>query len=326
MLPFFYTLSLCQLNKAITFKQMNLQAYVHNSQPVRYLSGIAQRIVVPGLKGTTLLDFCHFFYRELHATRMQERAAAVTYNFLMAMPPSFLFLCSLLPYLPFRNVNKTIFSIIKLITPNQSTYVSIRDVVKDFLSIQSHAALSYGIITVLFFSSNGVIGLMRCFDKSEALYIKRTGVQRRWMAIKITSALILFAMAMLTLLILQNKNLNPWLLHELHSKLPAKIVSSLLLILFVLVAISYIYTYGPSLTHRFRFISVGSVFATIGSFITTSIFFYLVNNFLNYNKVYGSIGSLIAFMVWVWLHTNIVLLGYELNVSLLLGKLQRRHE
>ncbi len=305
---------------------MNFQTYVHNSQPVRYLSGIADRITMPGLKGATMLDFAHFFYRELHATRMQERAAAVTYNFLMAMPPSFLFLCSLLPYLPFRNVNKAIYSLIRLITPNQSAYESIRNVVKDFLTIQSHTALSYGIVTVLFFSSNGVIGLMRCFDKSEALYIKRTGAHRRWMAIKITIVLIFLTMAMLTLLILQNKNLNPWLLHEFHSKLISKVVSSILLILFVLFSVSYIYTYGPSLTHRFRFLSVGSVFATIASFITTLVFFYLVNNFLNYNKVYGSIGSLIAFMVWVWLHTNIVLLGYELNVSLLMGKLRRNNE
>jgi membrane protein len=50
------------------------------------------------------------------------------------------------------------------------------------------------------------------------------------------------------------------------------------------------------------------------------VFFYLVNNFINYNKVYGSIGTLIAFMVWMWLNTMVILLGYELNVSILLGK------
>ncbi|RYZ25421.1 MAG: YihY/virulence factor BrkB family protein, partial [Sphingobacteriales bacterium] len=36
--------------------------------------------------------------------------------------------------------------------------------------------------------------------------------------------------------------------------------------------------------------------------------------------VYGPIGTLIAFMVWMWLNTLVILLGYELNVSILLGK------
>ena len=84
--------------------------------------------------------------------------------------------------------------------------------------------------------------------------------------------------------------------------------------------ISLIYTYGPSLVHKFSFVSPGSVFATVLSVITTVVFFFLVNNFINYNKVYGSIGTLMAFMVWVWLNTMVILLGFELNVSILLGK------
>jgi membrane protein len=72
-----------------------------------------------------------------------------------------------------------------------------------------------------------------------------------------------------------------------------------------------------------KFITAGSVFATLASMLATSVFFFLVNNFLNYNKVYGSIGTLIAFMVLVWLNTVIILLGYELNISILLGKLSQ---
>ena len=43
----------------------------------------------------------------------------------------------------------------------------------------------------------------------------------------------------------------------------------------------------------------------------------------SFSQIYGSIGTLIAFMVLIWLNTNIILLGYELNVSILLGKLAR---
>ena len=296
---------------------------VYKLPPVRYLFKRAHGIILPGLNGASLYEVGKFFFRELGTLKLQERAAAVTYNFLMAMPPTFLFLFSLLPYLPLKNVDKTIFTILKLITPNQNIYVSIHNIVLDFMTKQHAGVLSYGIILVLFFSSNGVMGLMRCFDKSLSLYKTRTGFQRRWTAIKLTITLIGLSILTLTILIFQSKDLNPIILTVFHSLIAVKILSGIILALLVFITISIIYTYGPSLSHRFKFISAGSVFATIGSVIVTSVFFFLVNHFLNYNKLYGSIGTLIAFIVWVWLNTIILLLGYELNVSILLGKLLR---
>jgi membrane protein len=166
-----------------------------------------------------------------------------------------------------------------------------------------------------------VMALMRCFDKSMNLYKTRTAFQRRWTAIKLTIILIGVSIITIAVLVIQSKNLNPIILTVFHSLIAVKILSTIILTLLVFITISIIYTYGPSLSHRFKFFSAGSVGATIASVLTTSIFFFLVNHFLNYNKVYGSIGSLIAFMVWVWLNTIIILLGYELNVSILLGKL-----
>jgi membrane protein len=276
------------------------------------------------MKGASLYDVLKFFVWEIRTLKLQERAAAVTYNFLMAMPPTFLFLFSLLPYLPVNNVEQAILNIIKLITPNHNIYVSVRDVVKDFMSKQHHSVLSFGIILVLFFSSNGVMGLMRSFDKSLALYKKRTGLQRRWTAIKLTIVLIALSIAALSVLVIQSKSLNPIIMKTFHSLVALKVVSFVILMSLVFIAISAIYTYGSSLTVQIKFISAGSVFATIASVIATAIFFFLVNNFLNYNKVYGSIGSLIAFMAWVWLNTNIILLGYELNISIMLGQLSRK--
>jgi len=73
----------------------------------------------------------------------------------------------------------------------------------------------------------------------------------------------------------------------------------------------------------FPHFSIGAFFATIMISIVTTVFFLLVNNFINYNKVYGSIGTLIAFMVWIWMNTILLLIGYELNVSILLGRLSK---
>jgi len=293
---------------------------------VRNLFKRAHRVILPGLNGASLYEVGKFFVRELKTLKLQERAAAVTYNFLMAMPPSFLFLFSLVPFLPLKNVEQTILSTIKLLSPNHNIYTSIRDVVSDFMTTQRHDVLSYGIILVLYFSSNGIMGLMRSFDKSLSLYVERTGMQRRWAAVKLTIVLIGIVILGLAILIAQSRDLNPFINKIFHSVLAVKMCSFIILGLLVFVTISIIYTYGPSLKQKFRFISAGSVFATLTSILITSVFFFLVNHLINYNKIYGSIGTLIAFMVWVWLNTIIILLGYELNVSILLGKLSHEDD
>ena len=295
-------------------------------QPVRSVFRWAHGVILPGVNGASLFQVGKFFVRELRNLKLTVRAAAVTYNFVMALPPFFLFLFSLIPYLPLRNVEQTIMNTLKLLTPNNKIYNSVRGVVGDFMTTQHHDVLSYGVVLVLFFSSNGMMGLMRCFDKSRDIYKKRTGLQRRWTAIKLTLMLLIVSLIGLSVLIIQTKSLNHMVLQVFHHMVAIKVVSFLILILVVFFVICIIYTYGPSLTRRFPFISAGAVFATSLSIIATSVFFYLVNHFINYNKIYGSIGTLIAFMVWMWLNTIVILLGYELNVSILLGRLQQEDE
>ncbi len=297
---------------------VKLQVNVYKLPYVRNLFKWAHRVVLPGLHGASLYEVTKFFVCELTISSLKERAAAVTFNFLMAMPPTLLFLFSILPYLPFKHVDKTIFNILKLVTPNNNIYLNVRNIVVDFMAKQHGSLLSFGIILVLYFSSNGVNSLIRYFDKTIPLYKKRNRFQRRWTAIKLTIMLIGVSIITLSVLIIQSKDLNPYILKVFHDLVVIKIISSVILTFLVFITISLIYTYGPSLTHRFKFISAGSVFATIASVTATSIFFYLVNNFLNYNKVYVSIGTLIAFMVWVWLNSIIILLGYEFNMSILL--------
>ncbi len=290
---------------------------------MRYLVRKTQGITIRAANGATLYEVGKFFFTEIKNSKLNVRGAAVTYNFLMAMPPTFLFLFSLVPYLPLDNVQQTILNTIKLLSPNHNIYYTVHDIFIDFMNTRHKDVLSFGILLVLFFSSNGILGLMRSFDKSLPFYVKRTAFQRRWMAIKLTITVLGIIIIGIAVLIFQSKGLNPFIHRVFHSVALVKTISFIILALLVFFTISILYTFGPSMKHKFRFVSAGSVFATLASVIATSIFFFLVNHFINYNKVYGSIGTLIAFMVWVWLNTMIILLGYELNVSILLGKLSK---
>jgi membrane protein len=302
-----------------------LKQMLFQSAPARFLLGLAGRIHLPGFEGMSLREAGGLFFSRIGKVKLSERVAAVTYNLLMAIPPGMLFLFSLVPYLPLRHVEQTILSTLNLVVPNERVRDTLSSVIVDFMNTERTDLLSFGILGALFFSSNGMMGLMRSFDRSLSVYRERTGLKRRWTAIKLTFMLIWVVIFAIAVFILQTQWLNVWLIRIFGSTLAIRLCSLLLLALIMFCSISLVYTYGPSLSHRFRFVSPGSVFATVLIILVTTVFFYLVNNFINYNQIYGSIGSLIAFMVWMWLNTLIILVGYELNVSILLGKI-KEHE
>ena len=303
-----------------------LEKMILFSPPFRLAFRAADRFILPGTDGLSLFIVGKFFFKEIKHLKLSEKAAAVTYNFLMALPPTLLFLFSLVPYLPLKGVEPTILATLRMVLSNDHMYTSVSSVIVDFMHTQHKDLLSFGILLTVYYSSNGLMALMRSFDNSMKVYKKRSAFARRWTAIKLTLLLISVSIITLAALIIQSNDLNHLLLRIFGRVLAIKIFSLLIIVGIVFCAISMIYVYGPSLTAEFKFVSLGSVVATILSVSSTAIFFFLVNNFINYNKVYGSIGTLIVFMIWLWMNVFIVLLGYELNVSILLGKISRTEQ
>ena len=85
-------------------------------------------------------------------------------------------------------------------------------------------------------------------------------------------------------------------------------------------SISLLYRYGPAHKLKWKFLSPGSVLATTLAVLTSIGFTYYINNFSSYNKIYGSIGTLIVVMLWLYLNSLILLIGFELNANIDLAK------
>ena len=62
--------------------------------------------------------------------------------------------------------------------------------------------------------------------------------------------------------------------------------------------------------------SPGAILATTLTLLTTFGFSYWVNNFASYDKVYGSIGTVLILMLLIYFNSLILLIGFELNVSI----------
>ena len=80
--------------------------------------------------------------------------------------------------------------------------------------------------------------------------------------------------------------------------------------------IAFIYKFAPSVKKRWDIFSPGSILATALTLLTTLGFSYWVNHFASYNKIYGSIGTVLIIMLIMYFNSLILLIGFELNVSI----------
>jgi membrane protein len=301
---------------------IKLERIIIESKPITFLIAKSKKIVLPGFEGLPLYDVILFFIKQTQQIGLNERAASIAFNFLMAIPPFFIFIFTLLSNIPgSRKLYNEILIIVKTITPDQSTYSVIKNVMDDFFS-SGTGLLSFGLLLALYFSSNATLTIMRTFTKS-MLHIdieKRNFIQIRWDAIKLTMLIILLVFATLFILLTQTIVIN-WIVEHWHikdhiSNTFFSIIQIVIIFLLIYLSIGMIYRYAPNIQKKWKIKSPGAILATILIMTFTYLFSYWVNNFATYNKVYGSIGSILILMFLVFVNSLVLLIGFELNVSI----------
>lgn len=90
-----------------------------------------------------------------------------------------------------------------------------------------------------------------------------------------------------------------------------------LLALLALFGLAALYRYAPSREKpRWRWVTWGSVTATVLWIIASGLFAFYVANFGKYDETYGSVGAVVILMMWLYLTVYVILLGAELNAEL----------
>jgi membrane protein len=90
-----------------------------------------------------------------------------------------------------------------------------------------------------------------------------------------------------------------------------------LMFLILIVGLAVLFRYGPSRRlAKWRWISVGSVFAALVWLAASALYSWYLSNFANYNATYGALGAVAGLMMWMWIGTLVVLAGAELNAEI----------
>jgi membrane protein len=295
----------------------NIRQRVASTFPANWLIRQSQKIRLPGFQGIPLYDVLKFFFRQIRKVGITERAAAISFNCVMAIPPIIIFLCTLIPYLPISNeFIRQLHGLIRDVIPGEKNNSALIKFIDDIVKKPKNDLLSLGFLLALFYSSNAVIGIMRAFDKNYLGFKKRKMIRRRVTALQLTSVLFVLMFASLLALIMQSSVLK---LFGLKNVLVRQIIGYARWVVIVFLffsSVSFIYRYAPFVHKRWKLINPGCILATTLMLLFTVFFSYWVNNFSNYNKLYGSISTILILMLLIYFNSLVLLIGFELNVSI----------
>jgi membrane protein len=279
--------------------------------------------ILPGFSPLPLYTVATFFFREIGKDALVNKSSSLAYSFMLAIFPGIIFLFTLIPFIPIKGFQDQLLNLIQLVLPHNA-FDAFETTLKDIIKKQNTGLLSFGFLSALFFATNGVKNLMKAFNKSSLIIETRGWIKQRLIALILTVIICFSIIICISAMALGEVLLNK-INDELHLKdsflvYTIKFTRWALLAILYFITISILYRYGPSHTKKWRLFSAGSWLATILAFLTIWGFSFYINHFASYNKVYGSIGTLIVVMIWLYLNSLILLIGFELNASVDVSK------
>ena len=293
---------------------------------INILVRFGKKIKVPGLEGMSLYDVLEMYIIGIVEGALTTRAGGIAFSFFMAVFPFMLFILTLIPYIPIDGFQEGLFSFIKEILPPQ-TFDAVNVVIGDIINNQYGGLLSFGFLLSIFLMTNGVNAIFGGFEYSYHITDVRNVFKSYFVSLGVSLLMSFFLIVTITTLILYQVALSKideqgWFnTSDLNLFYIGKNAVFLVMIFTI---VSLLFRYGTKQGKETRFFSAGALLTTVVSLFTFYLFGIYVVKFAQYNQLYGSIGTLLILMLFVWLNAIILLLGFELNASLHVLRLQNK--
>ena len=277
---------------------------------INYITNFLKTIKWKILYGFSLYELLNLYFTGILKGSITTRAGSISFSFFMAFFPFLLFVLNLIPFIPIDNFDQIFLDLLESLIPKESS-AFFHDIFIDINSNKRSGLLS----TTLFFSiiliGSGVNSVFAGFSDSYHIEFSRNFIKQYLYAIMVGFILVvvvLFATVFsiaFDFLIARDISIISYLFLFLKY---------VFLMIVALIAFSSLYFFGTIQGRNLRFISPGSFMTTFLLVISTYFFGIYIDNFANYNELYGSIGALIIMMLYIWINSISLLLGFELNV------------
>ena len=280
---------------------------------------VIQKIVkmlksIPLGKGSfTLYDLLKTYTIGIIEGALTYRASAISYSFFVAIFPFLLVVLNLIPYIPIENFQNDFWTFIDNLLP-PGTHDFFKDIFFDIANKKRAGLLSTVFILSIFLTTNGINAIFGGFDTSYHATVTRGVIKQYFISMGVALLLIFLLLGSVIL----------WLaceyVHSLGFFMEDGFIISIIKQCYfgfvAFISFSILYYYGTP-KRGVGFFSPGAFFTLLLFILTTYGYGIYIENFAQYNQLYGSIGALLIFLLYIWLNATIILLGFELNASVL---------
>mgnify|MGYP000892552986 FL=1 len=286
---------------------------------------LLKKLKLPGLEGLSFYDLAELYIIGIAKGALTTRASAIAFNFFMALFPFLLFVLIVIPYVPIDDFKIEFLHFLdSFLPPNTSEFFK-ENIFENIDQSQRGGLLSSVFLLSIFLMANGVNAVFVGFETSYHEQLSRNIFRQYLFSLGV--ALILAFLLIFTIVVLGyfqiyvvQKVLD--VLRDRGYQVEAQTVfwldlaKYMFFVIMTYLATATLYYFGTKEGKNSKFFSIGAVLTTFLIILTSYLFGIYIENFAQYNKLYGSIGALLILLFYLWLNSNVLLLGYELNASL----------
>ncbi|WP_316931468.1 YihY/virulence factor BrkB family protein [Psychroserpens sp. Hel_I_66] len=290
-------------------------------------------IKLPALEGLTLYDFLRIYIKGIIKGAVTSRASAIAFSFFTAIFPFLLFVIILIPYIPIDNFETEFRGFLDSLLPPQTSEFFFDNIFQNIMTDGNAGLISGVFLLSLLLMANGVNALFSGFESSYHQQLTRSVVKQYLYALGV--ALILVFLLILTVIVLGYFQIFvvQELLEAYHRQgfgaqanevFWYNFAKYVFFVIMLYLATATLYYYGTKEGKYSKFFSAGALLTTILIIIFSYLFGVYITNFGRYNELYGSIGALLIILFYLWLNSNLLLLGFELNATI--RRLKRKND
>ena len=291
---------------------------IWHSSPLMALRRIFKQIYLPGFGGVDLYQVLKFFATGLIEGYLTTRAASISFSFFLAIFPFTIFLLTIIAYVPIDNFQAELIHLLESIVPPK-TWVAIDKTLTDIIEIKRGGLASLGFVLALFFANNGVNSILTSFNATFHSIAIRNFFSQLFASMLLTIVLSILFIISVSLIIFSEVMVKRLEVLEIVSRFEGQMLGFaqiIVLLALIFFSITLLYYYGPANRKEYRFFSPGALLSTLLLWGTSYGFAAYVANIASYNQIYGSIGTLIIILLWSYVNSIVLLIGFELNASI----------
>jgi membrane protein len=294
---------------------------------VRFL----KKVKLPGLEGLSFYDLLELYVTGIVKGALTTRASAIAFNFFMALFPFLIFVLIIIPYVPIDDFKMEFLRFLESFLPPNTSDFFFENIFENIDQSKRGGLLSSVFVLSILLMANGVSAVFSGFENSYHEQLSRNVFRQYLYALGV--ALILAFLLIITIVVLGYFQI--YFIQKLLDTLENKgyqvgnqsvfwfdVAKYTFFVIMVYMATATLYYFGTKEGKHSKFFSVGALFTTLLIILSSYLFGIYIEHFGQYNKLYGSIGALLILLFYLWLNSNILLMGYELNASM--NKLRKR--